>query len=528
MASLREMGETVCQEEQVLLQGGGKSGSERQRKLGRLPVRERLAVLLDGDRPFLELGLWAAYQMYPDWGSVPAAGVVSGIGWISGQPCVIAANDATVKAGAMFPQSVKKMIRAQKIAHRMRLPIVYLVDSAGVFLPLQDEIFPDEDDFGRIFRNNSVLSSDGIPQYAAVMGNCIAGGAYLPVLCDKILMTEGSQLCLAGPALVKAAIGQTADPEELGGASMHSRVSGTVDFHEKDDTACLQRLRSLVGLLPARPAEKSGLQPERNVQAVYDLVQGDGRGEYDVRDLLNCFIDAGSLQEFKPDYGRTIVTAYVLINGCPAGIVANQRRRSQTAKGEVQIGGVLYGDSAEKAARFVSDCDQTRIPLVFIQDVQGFMVGKQAEQSGIIRSGALLVYAMSNATVPKFTVIVGSSFGAGNYAMCGRAYDPALILAWPNARYAVMGGNQAADTMLSLRIREAEKSGSALAPEAIEEMRETIRQKYEIQTDIRYGAARGWVDAIIAPHETRRWLSAALAIAPQSGVAIKPNRPLEV
>lgn len=522
MPTLREMTESIHAQEQSLRQGGGQTGWERQRSLGRLPVRERLAALLDPDAPFLEIGLWAAYRMYPEWGDVPAAGLVAGIGRVEGQPCMIAANDATVKAGAMFPQSVKKLIRAQKIAHRLRLPILYLVDSAGVFLPLQDEVFPDEDDFGRIFRNNAILSADGIPQYAAVMGNCIAGGAYLPVLCDKILMTEGSQLCLAGPALVKAAVGQTVDPEELGGATMHSRVSGTVDFHEPDDASCLRRLRSLVGLLPARGDSRGGPAPERNPEDVYGLVPADGRGEYDVRDLLRCVVDAGSFQEFKPDFGPTLVTGYVRIEGRPAGVVANARRRSQTARGEVQIGGVLYGDAAEKAARFVSDCDQNRIPLVFIQDVQGFMVGKQAEQSGIIRSGAQLVRAMSVATVPKFTVIVGSSYGAGHYAMCGRAYDPSLILAWPNARYAVMGGNQAADTLLSLRIRDAEKAGRPLAPAAIEELRETIRHRYEEQTDIRFGAARGWVDAIIAPHETRQWLGAALSVIAPADLARRP------
>ncbi|MEQ1828543.1 MAG: carboxyl transferase domain-containing protein, partial [Pirellula sp.] len=447
-----------------------------------------------------------------------------------GQACMIAANDATVKAGSMFPQSVKKLIRAQKIAHRLRVPIVYLVDSAGVFLPCQDEVFPDEDDFGRIFRNNSVLSADGIPQYAAVMGNCVAGGAYLPVLCDKILMTEGSQLCLAGPALVKAAIGQTVDPEELGGASMHASISGTVDFHEKDDTACLHRLRTLIAMLPKRadPYASSTKGSARSPEDLYDIVPADGRGEYDVRDLLNCIVDEGSIQEFKSEYGRTLVTAYVRIQGVPAGVVANQRKRAQTAKGEIQIGGVMYGDAAEKAARFIHDCDQTRIPLIFIQDVQGFMVGKQAEQSGIIRSGAQMVYAMSTATVPKFTVIVGSSYGAGNYAMCGRAYDPSLILAWPNARFAVMGGNQAADTMLSLRVRDAEKSGKSLSPEEINAMREKIRRQYEEQTDIRYGAARGWVDAIIAPNETRAWLGAALSVVPQRGVSEKRKTEIEV
>jgi 3-methylcrotonyl-CoA carboxylase beta subunit len=528
LATLSELAQTILQEEQVLRLGGGPSGTERQRKLGRLPVRERLSLLLDSDRPFFELGLWAAYQMYPEWGAVPAAGVVTGIGWISGRPSLVAANDATVKAGAMFPQSVKKLIRAQKIAFRLRLPVVYLMDSAGVFLPLQDEIFPDEDDFGRIFRNNSILSAECIPQYAAVMGNCVAGGAYLPVLCDKVLMTEGSQLCLAGPALVKAAIGQTVDPEELGGATMHSRISGTVDFHEPDDAACLARLRSLIALLPNSSASQTGGDPRRNQEDVYSLVPADGRGEYDVRDLLDCIVDAGSLQEVQADFGKTVVTGYARINGMSAGIVANQRCRSKSAQGEVQIGGVLYGDAAEKAARFVTDCNQTRIPIVFIQDVQGFMVGKQAEQSGIIRSGALLVHAMSVASVPKFTVIVGSSFGAGNYAMCGRAYDPTLMLAWPNARFAVMGGDQAADTMLSLRIRDAEKNGTKLTTEAISELRNSLRSRYAEQTDIRYGAARGWVDAIIAPHETRLWLASALSLASQSSATKALNIRTEV
>jgi acetyl-CoA carboxylase carboxyltransferase component len=511
MASLRELTDAVEREAEGLRLGGGPAGWERQRKLGRLPVRERLAGLLDAGAPFLELGLWAAWRMYPEWGDVPAAGIVTGIGRIAGQPCLVAANDATVKAGAMFPQSVKKLIRAQKVAHRLRLPLVYLVDSAGVFLPLQAEIFPDEDDFGRIFRNNSVLSAEGIPQYAAVMGNCVAGGAYLPVLCDKILMTEGSQLCLAGPALVKAAIGQVVAAEELGGAAMHALVSGTVDFREPDDAACLARLRALVALLPPRSAEPAGTPPDRDPADVYDLVPADGRGEYEMRDVLRTIVDGGSLQEFRPDYGRTLVTAFARIGGRPVGIVANARMRSTTAQGEVQIGGVLYGDAAEKAARFVDDCEQNRVPLVFVQDVQGFMVGKQAEQSGIIRMGARLVRSMSIATVPKFTVIVGSSYGAGHYALCGRAYDPALILAWPNARYAVMGGAQAADTLLALRLRDAEKAGKPLPAAEIAALRESIRGSYQEETDIRYGAARGWVDAIIRPDETRLWLATALA-----------------
>lgn len=517
MNALRELTSAVQAEEKALMAGGGKAGQERQRRAGRLPVRERLEVLLDRDRPFLEIGLWSAYRMYPDWGEVPAAGVIAGLGWVSGRPCMIAGNDATVKAGAMFPQSVKKLIRAQKIAYRLRLPVIYLMDSAGAFLPLQDEVFPDEDDFGRIFRHNSVMSAEGVPQIAAVMGNCIAGGAYLPVLCDKIVMTEGSQLCLAGAALVKAAIGQTTDPEELGGAAMHARISGTVDFHEPNDTACLQRIRALMELQPHWWQETQGLPPARPETDLYDIVPSDGVGEYDVRDLLSCVIDGNSLQEFRPDYGCTLVTAYAKIGGRPVGIVANQRRRTKTAKGEIQIGGVMYADASEKAARFVSDCDQNRIPLVFVQDVQGFMVGKQSEQTGIIRSGALLVRAMSIATVPKFTVIVGSSYGAGNYAMCGRAYDPAVILAWPNARMAVMGGNQAADTLLSLRVRDAEKSGKPMSPEQIADMRDTVRDAYQQQTEVRYAAARGWVDSIIAPNQTRHWLAYLLS-------AIHPDR----
>lgn len=519
MTSLRELAQEFKTQEETLRVGGGAAGRERQRKQGRLTARERLGELLDPETPFLELGLWAAWQMYPDWGEVPAAGVVTGIGRIHGRPMLVVANDATVKAGAFFPQSVKKVLRAQRIATNFRLPLVYMVDSAGVFLPLQDEIFPDEDDFGRIFRNNAVMSAMGIPQYSAVMGNCVAGGGYLPVLSDKLLMTEGSQLCLAGPALVKAAIGQTVDTEELGGARMHAEISGTVDFLEPDDHACLRRLRSLIELLPderTQPANEI-TKTERNSQDVYDLFPADGRGEYEVRDLLACLVDAGSMQEYKPDYGPTLVTVFAKIAGHAVGIVANQRRQCKTSSSELQIGGVLYPDSVEKAARFVMDCNQTRLPLVFLQDVQGFMVGKQAEQSGIIKSGAKLVNVVSNSIVPKFTVIVGGSFGAGNYALCGKAYDPWLILAWPNARYAVMGAGQAADTLLSLKVREAERSGQPLSEEEQNRLRDEMQQQYEHQTDICFGAARGWVDAIIAPDETRRWLASALSLIPPTG-----------
>jgi 3-methylcrotonyl-CoA carboxylase beta subunit len=501
----------IAKEEAVLREGGAKAGHERQRKMGRLPVRERLNHLLDKDSPFFEIGLWAAYKMYEQWGKIPAAGVVAGIGNIEGVLCMVIANDATVKAGAFFPQTTKKVIRAQRIAFECALPIVYLVDSAGVFLPMQDEIFPDEDDFGRIFRNNSVISAAGIPQFAAIMGNCVAGGAYLPVLCDKILMTKGSGLYLAGPSLVKAAIGQIVDAEELGGAQMHAEISGTVDFFEKDDSSCLKRLRSLVALLPE--AKSSGALGERALpgisksakspETVYDLISFDGQKNYDARDLLATVIDEKSIDEYKADYGKTIVTAYARINGRPIGIVANQRLQVRTRKEGIQMGGVIYSDSADKAARFVMDCNQTGLPIIFFQDVTGFMVGRDAEQSGIIRSGAKLVNAVSNSVVPKITVVVGGSFGAGNYAMCGKAYDPRFIVAWPTARYAVMGAAQASDTVFTILARARERGDKKATHEELEELRDKVKQSYEEQTDIRYGAARGWVDAIIQPHETR-------------------------
>ena len=492
-------------------QGGGKAGLDRQRKLGRLPARERIAQLLDKDAQFFEIGLWAAYKMYAEWGNIAAAGTVAGIGNVAGIPCMIIANDATVKAGAFFPATVKKVLRAQRIAFECALPIIYLVDSAGVFLPMQDEIFPDEDDFGRIFRNNSVISAAGIPQFAAIMGNCVAGGAYLPVLCDKTLMTEGSGLYLAGPSLVKAAIGQVVDAEELGGAKMHSEISGTVDFREKDDSACLKRLRSLVALLPeagskmAKPENKN-FRPAKNPDALYELVSLDGQKSYDTRDLLASVIDAHSLEEYKADYGKTLVTAYARLAGRPVGIVANQRTQVRTKKEGIQMGGVIYPDSADKAARFVMDCNQTGLPIVFFQDVTGFMVGRDAEQRGIIRSGAKLVNAVSNSVVPKVTVVVGGSFGAGNYAMCGKAYDPRFIVAWPSARYAVMGAAQASDTVFSILARARERGDKKTSNEELDQLREKVKQSYEEQTDIRYGAARGWVDAIIQPGDTREVL----------------------
>jgi acetyl-CoA carboxylase carboxyltransferase component len=446
--------------------------------------------------------------MYQQWGHIAAAGAITGIGNVEGVPCLVIANDATVKAGAFFPQTTKKLIRAQRIAFENNLPLIYLVDSAGVFLPMQDEIFPDEDDFGRIFRNNSVLSAAGVPQFAAIMGNCVAGGAYLPVLCDKILMTKGSGLYLAGPSLVKAAIGQVVDQEELGGAEMHAQISGTVDFYEENDESCLNRLRSLVSLLPEstlrqREAEQSAQKPAKSPEALYDLVSLDGNKPYDARDLLASIVDAGSLDEYKADYGKTLVTAYARIGGRAVGIVASQRIQVRTQTEGIQMGGVIYSDSADKAARFVLDCNQVGLPLIFFQDVTGFMVGKAAEQSGIIRSGAKLVNAVSNSIVPKITVVVGGSFGAGNYALCGKAYDPRFILAWPSARYAVMGAAQASDTVFAILARARERGDKKTTPEELEQLRTQVKASYEEQTDIRYGAARGWVDAIIQPHETR-------------------------
>ena len=417
-------------EEAHLAEGGSAEGIQRQRRLGRMTVRERLHSLLDPGSSFFELGIWAAWGMYQEWGELPAAGVITGIGKVCGRDCMVVANDATVKAGAMFPQSVKKVLRAQRIAFECRLPVIYLVDSSGVFLPLQEDIFPDEDDFGRIFRNNAVMSAAGIPQFAAIMGNCIAGGGYLPVLCDKLLMTEGSGLYLAGPALVKAAIGQVVDTEELGGAKMHAEISGTVDFYEPDDKACLKRLRALVEFLPhdGQPSETAA-SAARPAKDIYEIVALQARQGYDVRELLACIADTGSVQEYKAEYGKTVVTAYAAIKGVRVGIVANQRIQTTNGEGGVEIGGVIYAEGADKAARFVMDCNQMKLPIVFFQDVMGFMVGREAEQSGIIRCGAKLVNAVSNSIVPKITVIIGNSLGLAIMPCAAR--HTIRDLSWP-------------------------------------------------------------------------------------------------
>jgi acetyl-CoA carboxylase carboxyltransferase component len=514
MTDLEERVKRLQQEEDGLREGGGAKAIARQHQKGRLTARERIAGLTDPQTTFFELGLWAAWQMYQEWGGAPSAGVITGIGTVAGRRVMIIANDATVKAGAFFPLTCKKVLRAQRIALENRLPLVYLVDSAGVFLPLQDEVFPDEDDFGRIFRNNAVISAAGVPQFAAIMGNCVAGGGYLPVLCDKLLMTEGSGLYLAGPALVKAAIGQSVSHEELGGAKMHAAVSGTIDFREKDDPACLERLRRLIDALPAdRPRVDLSRKPGRDPAEIYQISSFDSRGEYDVRDVLRCVLDDAPFDEYKAEYGQTLVCGYGRLGGVPVGVVANQRKRCKPAAGPLQFGGVIYVDSADKAARFIMDCNQTRAPLLFLQDVNGFMVGRDAEQQGIIRAGAKLVNVIANSVVPKLTVILGGSFGAGNYALCGKAFDPRLIFAWPTARYAVMGGEQAAGTLLEITVNALRRGGHEPDAEELDELRRKVEASYQEQTDVRYAAARLWVDAILDPAQTRAALLEALAVA---------------
>ena len=507
------------QESQIKL-GGGKKAIDRQHEKNRLTARERIDKLCDPGG-FFELGLWAAHGMYAEWGGAPSAGVVTGVGTVSGRRVMVIANDATVKAGAFFPMTAKKVLRAQRIALENRLPLVYLVDSAGVFLPLQDEVFPDEDDFGRIFRNNAVISAEGIPQFAAIMGNCVAGGGYLPVLCDKLLMTEGSGLYLAGPALVKAAIGQVVDHEALGGAKMHASVSGTIDYREESDEACIERLKRLVGNLPAEPAPSPPPPLPHGERGAFDPFTQPG--EYDVRDLLKLLLDDAPFDEYKAEYGQTLVCGTGRLGGRPIGIVANQRKRVKTADGQLQFGGVLYVDSSDKAARFIMDCNQTRVPILFVQNVNGFMVGRDSEQAGIIRAGAKLVNVISNSVVPKVTLITGGSFGAGNYALCGKAFDPRFILAWPTAKYAVMGGDQAAGTLLDVQVQALKRQGKEPDADELAALRDKVKASYDEQTDIRYAAARLWVDAIVQPEDSRAALLTAVEVATRhdSGRAFK-------
>ncbi len=517
---LKSLAAALDAQSRVIRLGGGSSAAERQHSKGRLTARERIERLVDPGTPILEIGLWAAYGMYESWGGAPAAGVVTAIGTVSSRRHMIVANDATVKAGAFFPMTAKKVLRAQRIAFANRLPLIYLVDSAGIFLPLQEDTFPDEDDFGRIFRNNAVLSAAGIGQIAAIMGNCVAGGGYLPVLCDKLLMTEGSGLYLAGPALVKSAIGQEVSHEELGGAEMHAAVSGTIDYREPTDEACIERLRRLASAqrpdnpTPPHPfLRHSSTEPARAASDLYDLVDPDPRSNYEIRDILSCIIDADSFDEYKAEFGQTLVCGTARLGGFPIGIVANQRHRIKTANGEFQFGGVLYVDSADKGARFVMNCNQDWLPILFLQDVNGFMVGRESERAGIIKAGAKLVSAVSNCRVPKITILTGGSYGAGNYALCGKAFDPRFIYAWPTARCAVMGPAQATSTLLDVMVASLKKQGQSVDAEELEKLRAQVSSDYERQTDVRYAAARLWVDAILDPVETRDVLIQSLEVA---------------
>lgn len=501
--------------------GGGQRAIERQHARERLTARERIELLVDQPRRgrgrFVELGLFTAWEMYKEYGGAPAAGVITGIGPVNGKTCMIIANDATVKAGAFFPMTCKKIIRAQMIAQQARMPLLYLVDSAGVFLPLQEDVFPDTDDFGRIFRNNSVISADGICQIAAIMGNCVAGGGYLPVLCDTLLMTEGSGLYLAGPALVKAAIGQEVDSESLGGALMHASISGTIDYREPGDEECIRRMRSLMESVES--VEEvcdppfTAVDPKRKGEDVYKIFKHQSHEQYDMNDLLDCIVDGGTANEYKAEYGPSMICAYARIGGYPCGIVANQRKLTQSKNEGAQMPAVIYHEAADKAARFIMDCNQKHLPIIFVNDTTGFMVGRDSEQSGIIRSGAKMVNAMSNCVVPKIALIVGNSYGAGNYAMCGRAFDPFLTYGWPGSKFAVMGANSAAGTLAQIQIKAMERRGEAIDPEERERVLEAVRDSYDHQADIRYGAARGWVDRIIEPEKTRDEMIEALRAA---------------
>ena len=512
----------IKNEEEKIRQGGGAKAIESQHKKGRLTARERIEKLIDPGSHFFELGLYAAYEMYEEWGGAPAAGTITGLARVAGRQMLIIANDATVKAGAFFPMTAKKVIRAQNIAIENHIPTIYLVDSAGVFLPLQEDVFPDTDDFGRVFRNNAVMSAMGIPQLTAIMGMCVAGGAYLPVMCDHILMTEGSGLFLAGPALVQAAIGQKISAEELGGAKVHAQISGTVDFREPDDDSCIARIRALVDKMGYRqraPFDHQKAEPPMySDEEIYGIFSSDPAKQYDMREIIARIVDGSRWEEYRAEYGQTVLCGFARIGGWAVGIVTNQKMHVQiaaagTGERRMEFGGVIYTESADKAARFILDCNQNLIPLIFLHDVNGFMVGKEAEWSGIIRAGAKMVNAVANSVVPKISVICGGSFGAGHYAMCGKAYDPRFIFAWPTARYAVMAGESAAGTLVEIKVKQLEREGKKLTEKDKKDLFESIRSTYEHQTDPRYAAARLWVDAIIDPAHTRDAIIEALEAA---------------
>ena len=529
-ANMRFMADLVSQvrnEEEKIREGGGIKAIEKQHAHQRLTARERIQRLADPGT-FFELGIYTAHGMYEEWGGAPSAGVITGLARVHTRLVMIIANDATVKAGAFFPMTSKKVIRAQNIAIENRIPTVYLVDSAGVFLPLQEDVFPDTDDFGRVFRNNAVMSAMGIAQIAAIMGMCVAGGGYLPVMCDHVLMTDGSGLFLAGPALVQAAIGQKYSAEELGGAAMHAAISGTVDFREPNDEACLARIRAIVekwGYRRLSPWDRKKPEaPALAAEEIYGIYDSSPARPYDMKEILARIVVGSRFDEYKPEYGKTILCGFARIGGFSVGIVANQKLHAQQTDHEghkrVEFGGVIYTESAEKAARFIMDCNQNLIPLVFFHDVNGFMVGRDAEWSGIIKAGAKMVNAVSNSVVPKITVIVGGSFGAGHYAMCGKAYDPRFVFAWPTARYAVMSGESAAGTLVEIKVKQLERGGKKLSDPEKKELYESVKRTYDEQTDPRYGAARLWIDKIIDPVETREAITQALEAA-----ALNPDVP---
>jgi acetyl-CoA carboxylase carboxyltransferase component len=504
-------------------EGGGQKAAAKQKERGKLVARERMAYLLDKDTPFIEIGAFAGYEMYDEQGGCPAGGVVAGIGYVSGRQCVVVANDQTVKAGAWFPITGKKNLRLQEIALQNHLPIIYLVDSAGVYLPMQDEIFPDKEHFGRMFYNNAQMSARGIVQIAAVMGACVAGGAYLPIMSDETLMVEGAgSIYLAGPYLVKAAVGEDIDSETLGGAVTHTEISGIADYKFKTEEECLDQVKRIMNKIGKR--DRAGFNriapqpPAKAVEDLFELVSPEGSKTYDMLEVIHRLADNSEFDEFKKDYGKTIICGYGRIDGWAVGIVANQRKIVKNKKGEMQMGGVIYNDSADKAARFIMNCNQKKVPLVFLQDVTGFMVGSRSEHTGIIKDGAKLVNAVANSVVPKITIIIGNSYGAGNYAMCGKAYDPRFIYAWPTAKIAVMGGDQAAKTLLQIQVAGLKAKGQIIAPEEEARLLNEIKAKYEKQTSPYYAAARLWVDGIIHPMDTRRAISEGLSAADHNPV----------
>jgi len=508
--------------------GGGKARLEKIEKQGKMTARQRVSFLLDDQTAAIEIGAMAGYEMYAKEGGCPAGGVIVMIGYVSKKLCVVVANDASVKAGAWFPITAKKNLRAQEIAMENKIPIIYLVDSAGVFLPMQDEIFPDKEHFGRIFRNNAQMSSEGIVQISAIMGSCVAGGAYLPIMSDEaIIVDKTASIFLAGSYLVKAAIGEKIDNETLGGATTHSEISGVTDYKAIDDRDALSRIRALIEKIGDDP--KAGFNriepknPMAKIEEILELLPNNKTQPYDSYEIIKRLVDEGSIDEYKADYGKTIITAYARIDGWAVGIIANQRKMVKNKKGELQFGGVIYSDSADKSTRFVANCNQRKIPLVFLQDVTGFMVGSKAEYGGIVKDGAKMVNAVANSVVPKFTVIVGNSNGAGNYAMCGKAYDPRLIISWPGSKMAVMGGEQAAQVLLQIEKSKLKKEGKIIDPKKEKQLLDKIMSKYEKQTHAYYAAARLWTDAVINPLETRKWISLGIAAANHAPIKKKFN-----